>query len=71
LRSSLTNLSSTTVRGWTKSNAQYSIVNSKTRNGTFGLKCWVSSHSFRNFFNWLHICSFIVFLCIIYITLLL
>jgi hypothetical protein len=46
LRSSLTNLSSTIVRGWTKSNAQYSIVNSKTRNGTFGLKCWVSSHSF-------------------------
>ena len=38
-RSSLNSLSSTTLRGYVKSNAQYTIINSKTRNGSFGLKC--------------------------------
>ncbi|KAF2647042.1 hypothetical protein K491DRAFT_576175, partial [Lophiostoma macrostomum CBS 122681] len=38
LRSSLNYEASTIVRGHVKSNSQYSIVNSKTRNGTFGLK---------------------------------
>lgn len=44
LRSSLNSKSSTTLRGCVKSNAQYTIINSKTRNGSFGLKGWVSSH---------------------------
>jgi Mitochondrial ribosomal protein (VAR1) len=44
--SSFNNESSTMLRGYVKSNSQYNIINSKTRNGTFGLKCWVSSHNF-------------------------
>jgi hypothetical protein len=32
------------LRGHVKSNLQYTIVQSKTRNGSFGLKAWVSSH---------------------------
>lgn len=38
LRSSLNNKSSTILRGYVKSNSQYTIINSKTRNGAFGLK---------------------------------
>jgi len=34
------------LRGYVKSNSQYTLINSKTRNGTFGLKGWVSSHNF-------------------------
>jgi hypothetical protein len=44
LRSSLNNKASTILRGNIKSNGQYTIINSKTRNGSFGLKGWVSSH---------------------------
>ena len=44
LRSSLNNKSSTILRGTLKSNAQYTVINSKTRNGSFGLKGWVSGH---------------------------
>jgi hypothetical protein len=33
------------LRGYVKSNSQYTLINSKTRNGTFGLKGWVSSHN--------------------------
>jgi ribosomal VAR1-like protein len=44
IRSSLNNKSSTMLRGYVKSNSQYTIINSKTRNGSFGLKGWVSSH---------------------------
>jgi hypothetical protein len=44
IRSSRNNKSSTMLRGHVKSNLQYSIINSKTRNGSFGLKGWVSSH---------------------------
>jgi hypothetical protein len=32
------------IRGHLKSNLQHSLINSKTRNGTFGLKSWVGSH---------------------------
>jgi hypothetical protein len=32
------------LRGHVKSNSQYTVENSKTRNGSFGLKCWVSAH---------------------------
>jgi hypothetical protein len=39
IRSSFNNISSTMLRGYVKSNLQYSLINSKTRNGTFGLKC--------------------------------
>ena len=46
LRSSLNNLASTILRGFVKSNAQYILIMSKTRNGSFGLKTWVSSHWF-------------------------
>jgi hypothetical protein len=44
LRSSLNNQSSTLLRGHVKANLQYTVINSKTRNGTFGLKGWISSH---------------------------
>jgi Mitochondrial ribosomal protein (VAR1) len=40
--SSYRGLSSVILRGYNKSNVQYSIVNSKTRNGSFGLKGWIS-----------------------------
>lgn len=41
--SSYRGLSSVMLRGHMKSNVQYSIINSKTRNGAFGLKGWISS----------------------------
>lgn len=41
--SSYKGLSSMMLRGYVKPNMQYSIVNSKTRNGAFGLKGWISS----------------------------
>lgn len=44
IRSSYNNESSTLLRGYVKSNLQYTLINSKTRNGSFGLKGWVSSH---------------------------
>lgn len=44
IRSSFNNKPSTMLRGYVKSNTQYTLINSKTRNGTFGLKGWVSSH---------------------------
>ena len=44
IRSSFNNESATMLRGYLKSNLQHSLINSKTRNGTFGLKGWVSSH---------------------------
>ena len=44
IRSSYNNLSSVVLRGHVKSNLQYTIINSKTRNGSFGLKGWISSH---------------------------
>jgi len=44
IRSSYNKKSSTMLRGYVKSNSQYTIINSKTRNGSFGLKGWVSSH---------------------------
>jgi hypothetical protein len=42
--SSFNNESTTMLRGHVKSNLKYTIINSKTRNGAFGLKGWVSSH---------------------------
>lgn len=41
--SSFKNLSTVVLRGNTKSNVLYSNVNSKNRNGAFGVKGWVSS----------------------------
>jgi len=38
IRSSFNSKPSTMLRGYLKSNSQYTIINSKTRNGTFGLK---------------------------------
>jgi hypothetical protein len=38
IRSSYNYKSSTILRGCAKSNSQYTLINSKTRNGTFGLK---------------------------------
>ena len=38
IRSSFNTRSSTLLRGHVKSNSQYTVINSKTRNGTFGLK---------------------------------
>lgn len=44
MNSSYNNESSTMLRGCVKSNSQYTIIHSKTRNGAFGLKTWISSH---------------------------
>jgi hypothetical protein len=44
IRSSFNNKASTLLRGHVKANSQYTVINSKTRNGAFGLKGWVSSH---------------------------
>jgi hypothetical protein len=41
--SSFKGLSAVMLRGDFKSNVQYSMLNSKTRNGAFGVKGWVSS----------------------------
>jgi len=43
INSSYKGLSSNLVKGYMKSNIQYTNVNSKTRNGSFGLKTWISS----------------------------
>jgi Mitochondrial ribosomal protein (VAR1) len=42
LDSSYKRLSSVMLRGNIRSNIQYSIINSKTRNGAFGIKGWIS-----------------------------
>ena len=44
IHSSYNKLSSVMIRGHVKSNLQSTIVHSKTRNGAFGLKGWVSSY---------------------------
>ena len=44
LRASLTNTPSKILRGSTKLNLQYSVEESKNRNGAFGLQVWTSSH---------------------------
>ena len=44
VRSSYNNKSSAMLRGFVKSNLQYTVIDSKTRNGSFGLKGWISSH---------------------------
>lgn len=41
--SSFRGISTVILRGHAKSNVQYSLVNSKNRNGAFGIKGWVSS----------------------------
>jgi hypothetical protein len=41
--SSINSLSSVILRGYAKSNIDYVNLNSKTRNGSFGLKGWISS----------------------------
>lgn len=43
LDSSYKSLSTVVLRGHAKSNVQHTTLNSKTRNGAFGLKGWVSS----------------------------
>ena len=42
--SSFIGLPTVMLRGYVKPNIQYTIINSKTRNGAFGLKGWVSSY---------------------------
>jgi hypothetical protein len=41
--SSFRGLSAIMLRGYLKSNVQYSVINSKNRNGAFAVKGWVSS----------------------------
>jgi hypothetical protein len=41
--SSFAGLSTIMLRGFSKSNVQYTLKNSKTRNGAFGIKTWISS----------------------------
>jgi len=43
LDSSYKGLSTTNTRGHIKSNMQYTMLNSKTRNGSFGIRGWISS----------------------------
>jgi len=43
IESSFKGLSAITLRGYAKSNVQYSFMSSKNRNGAFGVKGWVSS----------------------------
>jgi hypothetical protein len=43
IESSFRGLSAIMLRGYVKSNAQYTVINSKNRNGAFGVKGWVSS----------------------------
>ena len=42
--SSYKGLSTVLLKGYTKSNIQYTLVNSQRRNGSFGLKGWISSY---------------------------
>ena len=42
--SSYVGLSSVMLRGYLKSNIEYTLINSKTRNGAFGLKGWSGSY---------------------------
>lgn len=42
--SSYVGRSTTILRGYAKSNIQYTNINSKTRNGAFGLKNWISNY---------------------------
>ena len=44
INSSYKGLSSSILRGHAKSNTQYTLINSKTRNGAFGLKGWIASN---------------------------
>lgn len=44
VRSSYNGKSSSAPRGYMTSNLEHSLKNSKTRNGTFGINCWVNSH---------------------------
>jgi hypothetical protein len=41
--SSFRGFSAIMLRGHENSNVQYSIINSKNRNGAYGVKSWVSS----------------------------
>jgi len=41
--SSYRGLSTVMLRGHAKSNVQYSMINTKNRNGAFGVKGWISS----------------------------
>ena len=50
IRSSHNKKSSSMLRGHVKPNSQYTIINSKTRNGTFVLKGLVSSHQLYFYF---------------------
>ena len=38
------NLSTPLLKGYTRSNIQYTLINYKTRNGSFGVRGWVSSY---------------------------
>ena len=42
--SSYNEFSTLMLKGFCKSNIQYTKINSKTRNGSFGLKGWISSY---------------------------
>jgi hypothetical protein len=43
VESSFRGLPTIMLRGIVKSNLQYSVINSKNRNGAFGVKGWISS----------------------------
>jgi hypothetical protein len=43
VESSFRGLSTILLRGFAKSNVQYSLISSKNRNGAYGVKCWIGS----------------------------
>lgn len=46
LRAAFNQKAAAILRGFMKSNLDYSIINSYSRNGSFGLKTWISTHIF-------------------------
>ena len=68
IRSSFNNESSTMLRGHFKSNAQHTLINSKTRNGTFGLKGWISSHMLTFLLGWMDNIIYLLIQLPIFIT---
>jgi len=56
INSSFNEKSASILRGCVKSNSDSALRNSKTRNGAFGLKVWISSHN-----TWLHLLKYLAY----------
>lgn len=51
IRSSFNKIASILLRGFVQSNSDYTDTTSNTRNGTYGVKCWVCCHEFKISFH--------------------